>query len=678
MILLNYDLQSLPPLHAAAGKGDAAEIARLLDAGADIEARADAATGYRDATKRALTPLIVAAGSVFGSAAAVRTLLKHGASPRALSEAGVDARWYAAGAGDPERAAMLLTLGGDPHAVSADGLSAVGQAARAGDPETLHLLLQVGASPHPPVGPTEYATVEGERIPLFAAATSGSAACVRLLLDRGADATARDNARKTALMHAGGPEVIPLLIAAGCPLDARDPFGWSALDMALVDRNALTHNAMRAAPDVGDMRILEPDIQRRQAAVVAGLLEAGADLEACDEQGRTALLRCCQYAVIPALVELLISRGADIQASDADGRSALHLAWQRADLVDLLVNAGIPVDARDSQGCTPLHLAVQKPYGSFGALQALLDRGADIEAPTADGLTPLMLAAGSLGQPDTLVTLLLGRGAGPRVDTPDGRTARDYVAERIADLEAQIAAQGPPSEDPGRTAVAAAERRLALRRASAALVTIDGALGHITQPSLVGTPALPEPIWLGYRRLRQRAVAEYRDYYGIRDNRIIEICNFGHATWIEEANAAACFTSERAIPEWFMEEGATALYAYRVFPLLFDTSGTPRPLKASELLGKSARKPRPADPARYYRLGYDVTECQINQHWGIGCSPLSLGCNGLALGMGSLINRYCLVDDVGAAYEMAILFGVQQPEPGPYVIVEVWRRATGE
>ncbi len=46
--------------------------------------------------------------------------------------------------------------------------------------------------------------------------------------------------------------------------------------------------------------------------------------------------------------------------------------------------------------------------------------------------------------------------------------------------------------------------------------------------------------------------------------------------------------------------------------------------------------------------------------------------------MGSLINRYCLVDDVGAAYEMAILFGVQQPEPGPYVIVEVWRRATGE
>jgi hypothetical protein len=142
----------------------------------------------------------------------------------------------------------------------------------------------------------------------------------------------------------------------------------------------------------------------------------------------------------------------------------------------------------------------------------------------------------------------------------------------------------------------------------------------------------------------------------------------------------ACFTSERATPEWFtdQEQRSTALYAYRVFPLLFDTSGTPRLVKPSNILGKRARKPRPPDLIRYNRLGYDVTECQIDQSYSFGCSPLSLGCNGLAVGMGSLVNRYCLVDDVGAAYDMAILFGVQQPEPGPYVIVEVWRRATGE
>ena len=49
VILLNYDLLSLPSLHSAAGKGNAAEIAQLLDLGADIEERADATTGYQEA-----------------------------------------------------------------------------------------------------------------------------------------------------------------------------------------------------------------------------------------------------------------------------------------------------------------------------------------------------------------------------------------------------------------------------------------------------------------------------------------------------------------------------------------------------------------------------------------------------------------------------------------------------
>jgi len=31
---------------------------------------------------------------------------------------------------------------------------------------------------------------------------------------------------------------------------------------------------------------------------------------------------------------------------------------------------------------------------------------------------------------------------------------------------------------------------------------------------------------------------------------------------------------------------------------------------------------------------------------------------------------------LAAAYDLAIHFGVQRPEPGPYIIVEVWRRTT--
>lgn len=52
---------------------------------------------------------------------------------------------------------------------------------------------------------------------------------------------------------------------------------------------------------------------------------------------------------------------------------------------------------------------------------------------------------------------------------------------------------------------------------------------------------------------------------------------------------------------------------------------------------------------------------------GFGCSPLS--CNGMAEEIS--VNEFCLIDDLETALAAARRFGVEQPEPGPYVIVEV-------
>ena len=52
---------------------------------------------------------------------------------------------------------------------------------------------------------------------------------------------------------------------------------------------------------------------------------------------------------------------------------------------------------------------------------------------------------------------------------------------------------------------------------------------------------------------------------------------------------------------------------------------------------------------------------------GFGCSPLS--CNGMAESIP--VNDSCLIDDMETALAAARRFGVEQPEPGPYVIVEV-------
>ena len=68
------------------------------------------------------------------------------------------------------------------------------------------------------------------------------------------------------------------------------------------------------------------------------------------------------------------------------------------------------------------------------------------------------------------------------------------------------------------------------------------------------------------------------------------------------------------------------------------------------------------------RLGYDVVERDAATGMlGFGCSPLS--CNGMAESIP--VNEFCLIDDLETALAAARRFGMEQPEPGPFVIVEV-------
>ncbi|MCX5691600.1 MAG: ankyrin repeat domain-containing protein, partial [Planctomycetota bacterium] len=66
-------------------------------------------------------------------------------------------------------------------------------------------------------------------IPLFAAAESGNAACMTLLIEAGADPLTRDCEQHTAMYHAGSVEVVRLLQVHGANIEERDPSGWSAL-----------------------------------------------------------------------------------------------------------------------------------------------------------------------------------------------------------------------------------------------------------------------------------------------------------------------------------------------------------------------------------------------------------------------------------------------------------------
>lgn len=112
-------------------------------------------------------------------------------------------------------------------------------------------------------------------------------------------------------------------------------------------------------------------IQAAQAGdldTVKRLLAGGADVNARDADGWSALVRACYNAELkhgfPEVIQLLIDAGADIEASIGYGVRPLMLAagYGEAAVVATLLNAGADVLAKNEGGYTALMMAKQKFY----------------------------------------------------------------------------------------------------------------------------------------------------------------------------------------------------------------------------------------------------------------------------------------------------------------------------
>jgi ankyrin repeat protein len=220
--------------------------------------------------------------------------------------------------------------------------------------------------------------------PLHVAVAEGQADVVRVLVDAGADLTARTEHRRTPLHIAFEkcPPLVATLREMGTDVDAP-----SAAYLDDVDR--LTRH-----------------------------LDDGAALDDPDDG---ALLTWAAYGGATSSARLLLDRGADV-----DG-GALHAAAHRGrlELVAMLLEAGADVDRREPEtGRAPLHAAVAGGPGEDAAeiVRLLLKAGADVNATTNDGASALDISrvaaarsrrddAGEASGNDALAELLVAHGA---------------------------------------------------------------------------------------------------------------------------------------------------------------------------------------------------------------------------------------------------------------------------
>lgn len=258
---------------------------------------------------------------------------------------------------------LLLDRGADVDEVHHNEYGAMsvlyGAAGVAQDPATTTLLLDRGANPDD--GESVYHSVEADDTTcleiLLARGASvrdtnalgnamGHPGKVRLLLERG-NLRPSDPELRDALLHAGNPEVVELLIAHGAALDVRDRHGRTPYMRAARFKDPTTMRILAAA---GAETELEP-AAAFIGAVVRGDLDAAArvraehpDLELTHDD-KEDLPRWAS-AGQDEIVARLLDAGIPLDARGIDDGTALHYAgmWGRASTVELLIARGAEVD----------------------------------------------------------------------------------------------------------------------------------------------------------------------------------------------------------------------------------------------------------------------------------------------------------------------------------------------
>jgi ankyrin repeat protein len=255
------------------------------------------------------TPFMYAV--LYGDAPFIEQLLKKGADPNARNDARATSLMWAAT--NLEKTRVLLAHGAEVNTVSADMRSPlmIAAGAPAGRP-IVRLLLERGANPNPTANPP------GESSPLIQAAMAADAERMQMLIDKGAD------------VKKAGATALAVAVNTNCSACV------DLLAQHNLDKDAYTMS-LGMVVNFGSLQ------------TVKLMLDHGAEINAVDPSGRTALMYAAVSDLVPVeIVKMLIERGADVNArsqhknsGDSD-MSVLDIARMQGEtpVVDLLLKAG--------------------------------------------------------------------------------------------------------------------------------------------------------------------------------------------------------------------------------------------------------------------------------------------------------------------------------------------------